>query len=44
GSALTMKPPAGATVVDLGDRTILPGLIDMHTHLIGDASLGGYNS
>lgn len=44
GSALTIKPPAGATLVDLGDRTILPGLIDMHTHLIGDASLAGYNS
>ncbi len=44
GLALTMKPPAGATVIDLGDKTILPGLIDMHTHLVGDASLGGYNS
>lgn len=44
GSALTMKPPAGATLIDLGAKTILPGLIDMHTHLIGDASLAGYNS
>ncbi|MBS1582908.1 MAG: amidohydrolase family protein [Bacteroidetes bacterium] len=26
-------PPAGAEVVDLGDRTLLPGLIDCHTHL-----------
>ncbi len=44
GSALTLKPPAGATLIDLGSKTILPGLIDMHTHLIGDASLAGYNS
>lgn len=26
----------GATVIALGDRTLLPGLIDMHTHLTGD--------
>ena len=25
--------PDGATVIDLGDATILPGLADMHTHL-----------
>src|SRR2546427_6875328 len=24
--------PAGARLVDLGDRTVLPGLIDAHTH------------
>jgi imidazolonepropionase-like amidohydrolase len=29
-------PPAGATVVDLGDVTLLPGLIDTHTHLTFD--------
>ena len=29
-------PPAGADVVDLGDKTLLPGLIDLHVHLTGD--------
>ncbi|MBZ5515719.1 MAG: amidohydrolase family protein [Acidobacteriia bacterium] len=31
GSAV--KPPAGAEVIDLGDRTLMPGLIDSHVHL-----------
>jgi imidazolonepropionase-like amidohydrolase len=25
--------PAGAEIIDLGDRTLLPGLIDVHVHL-----------
>ena len=25
--------PAGAEVIDLGDRTLMPGLMDLHTHL-----------
>jgi imidazolonepropionase-like amidohydrolase len=28
-----VTPPAGATVIDLGDTTLMPGLIDAHTHL-----------
>jgi imidazolonepropionase-like amidohydrolase len=29
----TVKRPAGAVIIDLGDRTLLPGLIDAHIHL-----------
>ncbi len=32
GSGLTI--PANATILDLGDVTLLPGLIDAHTHLL----------
>src|ERR1700692_3537092 len=28
-----VKRPAGAVIIDLGDRTLLPGLIDAHVHL-----------
>jgi imidazolonepropionase-like amidohydrolase len=35
GTNDTLKTPAGATVTDLGDVTLLPGFIDAHTHLIG---------
>ena len=27
--------PDGATIVDLTNLTVLPGLIDTHTHLVG---------
>jgi imidazolonepropionase-like amidohydrolase len=34
--------PAGATAVDLGDVTLLPGLFDMHVHLdVGRGEHGG---
>jgi imidazolonepropionase-like amidohydrolase len=29
----TGSPPAGVELVDLGDATLVPGLMDMHTHL-----------
>ena len=29
----SVKRPAGAEVIELGDRTLLPGLIDAHIHL-----------
>ncbi|HXY10249.1 MAG TPA: amidohydrolase family protein [Terriglobales bacterium] len=31
-----LRVPAGAHVIELGDATLLPGLIDLHTHLTGD--------
>jgi imidazolonepropionase-like amidohydrolase len=35
GPALVI--PAGATVVDLGDATLLPGFVDLHVHIAGEA-------
>jgi imidazolonepropionase-like amidohydrolase len=34
--------PSGARRVDLPGMTLLPGLIDMHTHLTSDPRLSGY--
>jgi imidazolonepropionase-like amidohydrolase len=30
-----LEVPAGAEVIDLGDRTVMPGLIDAHLHFLG---------
>jgi len=37
--------PPGATVVDLGDRVLLPGFADVHTHILlqGDATEAEYD-
>ncbi len=32
------KPPPGVGVLDLGDATLLPGLIDAYVHLVWSAS------
>jgi imidazolonepropionase-like amidohydrolase len=42
-SSSTSSPiPSAATLIDLGDATLLPGFIDVHTHLTSNAGGGGY--
>lgn len=40
--ARTVRLPGDAKIIDLGDKTLLPGLIDMHVHLDSNPRYGGY--
>ena len=45
--AATAKIPAGATTIDLSHNTVLPGLIDSHTHIFlqgEEPAQGGYDA
>jgi imidazolonepropionase-like amidohydrolase len=47
GDAATAKIPAGAAIIDLSKETVLPGLIDSHTHIFlqgEDPAQGGYDA
>ncbi|MCA1589421.1 MAG: amidohydrolase family protein [Acidobacteria bacterium] len=35
GSRETVRIPGGAKIIDLGNTTIMPGFIDLHTHIVG---------
>ncbi|MBK8839622.1 MAG: amidohydrolase family protein [Hyphomonadaceae bacterium] len=43
GAREGLQVPSAAVVIELPGVTLLPGLIDMHTHLDADAAVGGFN-
>jgi imidazolonepropionase-like amidohydrolase len=42
GTQASLPMPAGAARMDLGNKTLVPGLIDMHVHLDSNPRYGGY--
>jgi imidazolonepropionase-like amidohydrolase len=42
GEKNTIKYPTNAEIIELGDYTLMPGLMDMHVHLTSDANQHGY--
>lgn len=42
GPVSDLDRPEGSVLVDLSEYTVLPGLIDLHTHLNGNHTIHGY--